>query len=281
MINDRGENVLEAPPSTPVEVLGFSGVVEAGDKFYVMEDEREAKAISESRRFALREKDMAATGAKTLDIYQMLREGGIKDLNLIIKGDVRGSIGALSESLQRLSTDEVKLNVIHIAVGDVTENDVMLASASQAIVIGFNVRPTPQASKLAEREGVEIKLYNVIYEAISDVREAMEGLLEPELREVTSGRAEVIELFSISRLGTVAGCHVNSGRVLRNSPARIIRNNRIIHEGKIDSLRRFSQDVREITSGQDCGILITDFSDFELGDIIESYIYEEVPARLR
>jgi len=281
MINDRGENVMEAPPSTPVEVLGFSGVVEAGDKFYVMEDEKEAKAISESRRVALREKDMAATGGKTLDIYQMLREGGIKDLNLIIKGDVRGSIGALSESLQRLSTDEVKLNVIHIAVGDVTENDVMLASASQAIVIGFNVRPTPQASRLAEREGVDIKLYNVIYEAISDVREAMEGLLEPELREVTSGRAEVIELFSISRLGTVAGCHVNTGRMLRNSPARIIRNNRVIHEGKIDSLRRFSQDVREMTSGQDCGILITDFSDFELGDIIESYTYEEIPARLR
>ena len=281
MINDRGENVLEAPPSTPVEVLGFSGVVEAGDKFYVMEDEREAKTISESRRFALREKDMAATGARTLDIYQMLREGGIKDLNLIIKGDVRGSIGALSESLQRLSTDEVKLNVIHIAVGDVTENDVMLASASQAIVIGFNIRPTTQASKLAEREGVDIKIYNVIYEAISDVREAMEGLLEPELREVTSGRAEVIELFSISRLGTVAGCHVNSGRVLRNSPARVIRNNRIIYEGKLDSLKRFSQDVREIASGQDCGILISDFSDFELGDIVESYTYEEIPARLR
>jgi translation initiation factor IF-2 len=281
MINDRGENVQEASPSTPVEVLGFSGVAEAGDKFYVLEDEKEAKSISESRRVALREKGMAATGAKTLDLYQMLREGGIKDLNLIIKGDVRGSIGALSESLQRLSSDEVKLNVIHIAVGDVTENDVMLASASQAIVIGFNVRPTPQASKLAEREGVEMKLYNVIYEAISDVREAMEGLLEPELREVTSGRAEVIELFSISRVGTVAGCHVNSGRVLRNSPARIIRNNRIIHESKIDSLRRFSQDVREITSGQDCGILINDFSDFELGDIIESYTYEEIPARLR
>ncbi len=281
MINDRGENVQEAPPSTPVEVLGFSGVVEAGDRFYVMEDEREAKAIGESRRATLRQKDMAATGVRTLDLYQMLREGGMKDLNLIIKGDVRGSIGALSESLQRLSSDEVKLNVIHIAVGDVTENDVMLASASQAIVIGFNVRPTPQAAKLAEREGVDIKLYNVIYEAISDVREAMEGLLEPELREVTSGRAEVIELFSISRVGTVAGCHVNSGRMLRNSPARIIRNNRTIHEGKIDSLRRFSQDVREIASGQDCGILISDFSDFELGDIIESYTYEEIPARLR
>ena len=280
MINDHGENVQEAPPSTPVEVLGFSGVAEAGDKFYVL-DEKETKAISESRKAELREKDMAPTTTRTLDLYQMLREGEIKDLILIIKGDVQGSVEALSESLERLSTDEVKLNVIHIDVGAITGNDVMLASASQAMIIGFNVRPTLQASKLADREGAEIKLYNVIYEVISDVRTAMEGMLEPELREVISGRAEVIELFSISRLGTVAGCHVNSGRVLRNSPMRVIRNNRVIYEGKIDSLKRFSQDARDISSGQDCGILINDFSDFELGDIIESYIYEEIPARLR
>ena len=180
----------------------------------------------------------------------------------------------------RLSSEEVKLNIIHRAVGDITENNVMLASASKAIVVGFNVRPTSQASKLAEREGVDLKLYNVIYEAISDVRAAMEGLLEPELREVISGRAEVLELFSISRVGTVAGCQVNSGRVLRNSSVRVIRNNRTIHEGKIRSLRRFSDDVREITTGQDCGIVVEDFNDFELGDIIESYTYEQVPARL-
>jgi translation initiation factor IF-2 len=280
MINDHGENVLEAPPSTPVEVLGFSGVPEAGDQFYALKDEREARAISESRKAALLERDRAATGRKTLDLYQMIREGRIKDLNIIIKGDVRGSIEALAESLQRLSTDVVKLNVIHMAVGDITENDVMLASASKAIITGFNVRLTSQASKLADREGVEIRLYNVIYEAISDVRTAMEGLLEPELREVVSGRAEVIELFSISRLGTVAGCHVNSGRMLRGSPMRVIRNNRTIYEGKIDSLRRFSEDMREIASGQECGILVNDFGDFELGDIIESYTHEEVPARL-
>lgn len=280
MINDHGENIQEAPPSTPVEVLGFSGVPEAGDRFYVLKDEREARAIGEMRKAAFIERDRATTGRKTLDLYQMIREGEIKDLNIIIKGDVRGSVEALAESLQRLSTDEVKLNVIHAAVGDITENDVMLASASKAIITGFNVHPTSQASKLAEREGVEIKLYNVIYEAISDVRAAMEGLLEPELREVISGRAEVIELFNISRLGTVAGCHVNSGRVLRGSPMRVIRNNRTIYEGKIDSLRRFSQDAQEIASGQECGILVNDFSDFELGDVIESYIYEEVPARL-
>jgi translation initiation factor IF-2 len=260
-------------------VLGFSGVPEAGDKFYVLQDEREAKSISESRRAALLESTRAA-GKRTLDLYQMIREGEIKDLNIIIKGDVRGSIEALAESLQRLSTDEVKLNVIHIAVGDITENDVMLASASNAIVIGFHVRPTSQASKLAEREQVEIHLYNVIYEAISDVKAAMEGMLEPELREVVLGRAEVIELFDISRLGTVAGCHVSNGRVVRDLSVRVIRNNRTIYEGKIDSLRRFSEDVREIASGQECGILINGFRDFELGDIIESYTYEEIPARL-
>jgi translation initiation factor IF-2 len=280
MINDRGENVQEAYPSTPVEVLGFSGVPEAGDRFYVMDAEKEARSISESRRAAHLERGRAATSRKTLDLYQMIKEGEIKDLNIIIKGDVQGSIEALAESLQRLSADEVKLNVIHIAVGDVTETDVMLASASKAMVIGFNIRPTPQALKLAEKEGVEIKLYNVIYEAISDVKAAMEGLLEPELREAISGRAEVIELFNISRLGTVAGCHVNSGRVTRDSFVRVIRNNRTVHEGKINSLRRFSQDAREITSGQECGILVSDFNDFELGDIIESYTYEEIPARL-
>lgn len=280
MINDYGENVQTAPPSTPVEVLGFSGVPEAGDKFYVLKDEKEARAIGESRRAALLEKGRSASSRKTLDLYQMIREGEVKDLNAIIKGDVQGSIEALAESLHRLSTDEVKLNVIRIAVGDITENDVMLAEASKAIIVGFNVRLTSQASKLAEREGVVVKLYNVIYEAISDIRAAMEGLLEPELREVISGRAEVIELFSISRLGTVAGCHVNNGRVLRNSPIRVIRNNRTIYEGKINSLRRFSEDVREITSGQECGILLDDFNDFELGDVVESYTHEEVPARL-
>jgi translation initiation factor IF-2 len=280
MINDHGEHVKEAPPSTPVEVLGFSGVAEAGDGFYVLSDEREARSISESRRAALLEKGRAATSRKTLDLYQMIREGEIKDLNIIIKGDVSGSIEALAGSLNRISSDEVKLNVIHMAVGDITETDVMLASASKAVITGFNVRPTSQASKLAEKEEVEINLYNVIYEAISDIRSAMEGLLEPELREVISGRAEVIELFSISRLGVIAGCRVDSGRILRNSPIRVIRNNRTIYEGRINSLKRFSDDVRETASGQECGILLDNFNDFELGDIIESYIYEEIPATL-
>lgn len=280
MVNDKGKSVQEAPPSTPIEVLGCSGIPEAGDKFYVLKDEREAKTISESRQNVSIEKDRASTARKSLDLYQMIKEGKIKDLNIIIKGDVQGSIEALSESLQRLSTDEVKLNVIHSAVGSITENDIILASASEAMIIGFNVRPTSQATKLAEREEVDIKIYNVIYQAISDVRNAMEGLLEPEMREVLLGRVRVLETFVISRIGTIAGCNVDSGRVLRNSSVRVIRNNRTIFEGKIDSLKRFSDDVREVTSGQDCGILINGFNDYELGDILEAYTFEQIPAKL-
>ncbi len=280
LIDEHGQNLKEAPPSMPVEVLGFSGVSEAGDKFYVLNNEKEARAISESRKAALIEKSRASSGIKVLDLQQLIKEGEIKDLNIIIKGDVHGSIEALEGSLERLSTDAIKLNVIHNAVGNITENDVMLASASSAIITGFNVGLTRNASKLAEREGVQINLYDIIYEAISDIRNAMEGLLDPELREVILGRAEVIELFSISRLGVIAGCHVNSGRVPRDSSVRVIRNNRTIHEGQINSLKRFSDDVREITAGQECGILISNFRDFELGDIIESYTHEEIPAKL-
>ncbi len=280
LLDEHGQNIKEAPPSMPVEVLGFSGVSEAGDKFYVLNNEKEARSISESRKAILIEKGRASSGVRVTDLYQLIKDGEIKDLNIIIKGDVHGSIEALAGSLERLSTDAVKLNVIHIAVGNITVNDVMLASASSAIITGFNVSLTQNASKLAEREGVEINLYDVIYEAISDIRSAMEGLLDPELREVILGRAEVIELFSISRLGVIAGCHVNSGRVLRDSSVRVIRNNRTIHEGQINSLKRFSDDVREITAGQECGILISDFRDFELGDIIESYTHEEIPAKL-
>ncbi len=280
MINDKGKSIQEAYPSTPIEILGCSGVPEAGDKFYVVADEREAKEISESRMNASIEKDRASTARKSLDLYQMIKDGKVKDLNLIIKGDVQGSIEALSESLQTLGTEEVKINMIHSAVGNITENDVMLASASNAMIIGFNVRPTAQASKLAEKEGINIKIYNVIYQAISDVKTAVEGLLEPETREVILGRLQVIETFVISRIGTVAGCRVDSGRVLRNSSIRVIRNNRIIFDGKISSLKRFSDDVREVTLGQECGILLDGFNDYLFGDILEAYTFEQIPAKL-
>lgn len=280
MINDHGEQVKEAPPSTPVEVLGFSGVAEAGDKFYVMSDEKEARGISAARKTEALEKGRAAIGGPKVDLLQMIKEGEIKDLNVIIKGDVRGSIEAITGSLERLKSSEVSLNIIHADVGNITENDIMLASASKAIVIGFSVRSTSQASRLAEREDVSVRLYDVIYEAISDIRAAMEGMLTPELREVISGRASVIELFTVSRLGTVAGCRVDSGTILRVSSVRVIRNNRTLHEGAISSLRRFSDDAREVTSGQECGIMVEGFNDFELGDIIESYTHEEIPATL-
>lgn len=280
MVDDRGRNLQEAPPSTPVEVLGCSGVPEAGDKFYAVKDEKEAKAISESRRSLILEKDRAATARKGLDIYQLIKDGKIKELNIILKGDVQGSIEALSESLLRLSNDEVKVSIIHSAVGSITENDVMLASASNAIIIGFNVRPTAHASKLAEREHVDIRLYNVIYQAISEVRMIVEGLLEPEMREVVLGRAQILEIFNISRIGTIAGCQVINGKVVRNQPVRVLRNNRSIFEGKIDSLRIFSEDVREVTSGQECGIFINGFSDFQKGDILECYTFEQVPVKL-
>ena len=280
MVDDKGKNLQEALPSTPVEVLGCSGVPEAGDKFYAVNDEKEAKAISESRRSMSLERDRSATGRKSLDIYQLIKDGKVKDLNIILKGDVQGSIEALSESLLRLNNEEVKINIIHSAVGSITENDVMLASASDAIVIGFNVRPTAHAAKLAEREHVDIRLYNVIYQAISEVRTIMEGLLEPELREVILGRAQILEVFNISRVGTIAGCQVINGRVVRNQPVRVLRNNRSIFEGKIDSLKIFSEDVREVASGQECGILVNGFSDFQRGDILECYTFEQVPVKL-
>ncbi len=280
MVDDKGRNLQEAKPSTPIEVLGCSGVPEAGDKFYAVKDEKEAKAISESRKNLIIEKDRATTGRKSLDIYQLIKDGKVKDLNIILKGDVQGSIEALSESLLRLSNDEVKVSIIHSAVGSVTENDVMLASASNAIIIGFNVRPTSHAAKLAEKEHVDIRLYNVIYQAISEVKTIIEGLLEPELREVILGRAQILEVFNISRIGTIAGCQVINGRVVRNQPVRVLRNNRSIFEGKIDSLRIFSEDVREVSSGQECGIFVNGFSDFQKGDILECYTFEQVPVKL-
>jgi len=280
MVDDKGNSLQEALPSTPVELLGCSGAPEAGDKFYAISDEREAKTISELRKTVSIEKGRAATGVKTFDLQQMIKEGKIKDLNIIIKGDVQGSIEALSESLLRLNNEEVKINIIHSAVGGITENDVMLASASDAIIIGFSVRPATYAAKLAEREQVDIRLYDIIYQAIAEVRTIMEGLLEPELREVVLGRAQILEVFNISRIGTIAGCLIINGKVVRNQPVRVLRNNRTIFDGKINSLKIFSEDVREVASGQECGILVDGFTEFQQGDILECYTFEQIPAKL-
>ncbi|MFQ6041029.1 MAG: translation initiation factor IF-2 [Candidatus Poribacteria bacterium] len=281
MINDRGENVKEAGPSTPVEVLGFTGVPEAGDKFYALEKEKDAQAISELRLAKYREDHLNPQSRISLEeLYKQIREGNIKELNLILKGDVRGSLEAISESLINLNTREVKLNLIHKAVGNITETDVLLASASNAIIIGFNVRATGSVSRKAALEGVEIRTYDIIYNVIADVRAAMEGLLEPEIREVVLGRAEVRELFRVPRMGVIAGSYVSRGRIVRNQFLRVLRGNREINSGKVDSLRRFKDNVDEVPAGYECGIGMENFDDFQLDDILECYTHEKVTRRL-
>jgi len=281
MINDKGKKIQEAGPATPVEVLGISGVPQAGDTFVVVADERKARQIALSRQEKHRQEAMAAQRRLTLDdLHRRIQEGEIKELRMIIKGDVQGTIEPLRDSLERLSTETVKLKVIHSSVGSITETDVMLASASDAIVLGFNIRPEPKAQKLAEQEGVDIRLYNVIYEAIAQVKAAMEGLLEPKYVKKLVGRAEVRNLFQISKVGTVAGCYVTEGKVMRDGPMRLLRDGRVIHEGRIASLRRFKEDVKEVTDGYECGMVLLNFNDIKIEDVIEAYEMEAVVQKL-
>ena len=282
MINDRGHRVKSAPPSTPVEVLGFTGVPEAGDPFSAVAAEKDAKAISESRQAQHRATQLGPQSRVSLDdLFQQIREGDIKELNIIVKGDVQGSVEAVFDSLQRLSTDEVKINIIHQAVGGVTETDVLLASASNAIVVGFNVHPTTGALIAKENEDIDVRTYSVIYDLISDVTSAMEGLLEPEVREVVVGRGIVRELFRTPRMGTIAGSYVNWGRIIRNYALRVLRDNRLIYEGKVDSLRHFKDDVTEVQANYECGIGVSAFDDFKVDDVLECYTHERIPRSLR
>jgi len=277
LINDKGQKLKKATPSTPVEVLGFSDIPEAGDIFQVIKDDKKARQIAEKRAQSKREAELQKTKRVSLDdLYRHIKEGEIKELNLIIKGDVQGSVGALKDSLSKIDSDDVRLQVIHSGVGAVTESDVMLASASNAIIIGFNVRPEPKARKMAETENVEIKTYRVIYEVIEDIKGAMTGLLEPEYEEVILGRAEVRETFKVSRLGTIAGCYVLDGKLTRDSGVRVIRDNVVIHEGKINSLKRFKEDVKEVGEGFECGLMVEKFNDIKEGDVLESFVMQEV-----
>ena len=282
MIDDRGHRVKKAPPSTPVEVLGFTGVPEAGDQFFAVDSERDSKAISESRQAQHRVTQLGPQSRVSLDdLFQQISEGDIKELNIIVKGDVQGSVEAVVDSLQTLSTDEVKINVIHQAVGGITETDVLLASASNAIVVGFNVHPTTGALIAKENEDIDVRTYSVIYGLISDVRSAMEGLLEPEVREVVVGRGIVRELFKTPRMGTIAGSYVNWGRIIRNYALRVLRDNRLIYEGKVDSLRHFKEDVTEVQANYECGIGVNAFDDFKMDDVLECYTHERIPRSLR
>jgi len=282
LIDDTGKRINEALPSTPVEVIGFPEVPQAGDIFLVVQDERRARQIAISR--LQREKMAALARQKRLslgDVYTRIKEGEIKELNVIIKADVQGSVEAVKDALEMIKHPDVKVRTIHCGVGGINESDVMLASASNAIVIGFNIRPDPKASALAEREGVDIRLYSIIYEAIDDIKKALEGLLEPTITERVIGRAEVRQTFNISRVGTIAGCYVIDGTVTRaSSGVRVIRDNVVIYESRIASLKRFKEDAREVQAGFECGILIENFNDIKVGDILEVYQKEEVAARI-
>lgn len=281
MMSDDGKRIKVAGPSTPVEVLGFTGVPEAGDLFFVVDSEKDARAISEERQDKYRISKLGTHSHVSLDdLFQQIQEGDIKELNVIVKGDVQGSVQAIAESLIKLSTPEVKINIIHEATGGITETDILLASASDAIVVGFNVHPTTEAVKATETEGIDVRTYTVIYDIISDIRSAMEGLLDPEVREVIIGRAEVREIFKVPRIGLVAGSYVNWGRIAFNQPLRVLRENRLIYEGKVDSLRRFKDNVNEVQANYECGIGIGEFDDIEIGDVLECYVHEQIARTL-
>ena len=281
MQNDRGEKVTEAGPSMPVELVGLSGVPDAGDIFVAMKDEKQAKEIATLRQIKQREVEFAKHTKLSLeDLYKRIQSGEVKDLNVVVKGDVQGSVEAVSESLRKLATDAVRLNVIHSAVGAVTETDVNLAAASNAIIIGFNVRPEVKAQGHAEREGVDIRLYSIIYDAVEDVKKAMEGLLDPTFKEKFLGRVEIRDVFSVPKFGNVAGCYVLDGKMVRNAQVRLLRDNVVVYEGKMSSLRRFKDDVKEVASAYECGIGLENYHDIKVGDIIEAFEMEKIATKL-
>jgi translation initiation factor IF-2 len=281
MTNDRGIQVEEAGPSSPVEVTGLSGTPEAGDTFHAVESEKAAKDVASHRQRKLREAELASSSKISLEqLYARLQEGEVKELKVILKADVQGSVEAVKDSLGKLSTEACRLVVIHGAVGGITESDISLASASDAIILGFNVRPEAKASAQAETEGVDIRLYNIIYDAVADVRNAMEGLLAPTYREKHLGTLEVRDTFHVSKVGTIAGCYVTDGKVVRGSQVRLVRDSVVVWEGKMSSLKRFKDDVREVSSGYECGLSLENYNDIKVGDIIEAFEMEEVKSTL-
>jgi translation initiation factor IF-2 len=283
MVDDRGRLVKSAGPSFPVEIIGLTGSPSAGEPFLVMESEQIAREIAEKREVRRRIAGLAPTTQKhiTLEgLHSFIEEGKVKELNVILKADVQGSIEAVSQSLEKLSTLQVRIKILHAAVGGINESDVNLAIASDAIVIGFNVRPEMTASELAEREGVDIKLYRIIYDLIEEVRSAMTGMLEPKFREKIIGHAEVRQLFKISRLGTIAGCFVRDGEIIRDAKVRVVRDNIVVYEGNLSSLKRFKEDVKRVQNAMECGLSIENFNDIKEGDIIEAYTMEQVAVTL-
>ena len=281
MLDDKGKKIKKAGPSVPVEIHGLSEVPEAGDIFTVVEDEKVAKNIADKRRDKQKMSQLSSNGTKVTleDLFNQIQEGKLKELKVIVKADVQGSVEAVKQSLSKLSNDEVKVLTIHGGVGAINETDVMLAAASNAIIIGFNVRPQSQAAALAEKDNVEIKLYRVIYNAIEDIEAAMKGMLEPQYKEVIIGHAEIRQIFKATNIGTIAGCMITDGKITRNSEARILRDSIVVYEGKLASLKRFKDDAKEVAAGYECGLNFEKFTDFKEGDIVEAFIQELVPRK--
>jgi translation initiation factor IF-2 len=281
MYNERGKIVEDAGPSTPVLILGLNGAPQAGDEFHVLDDEKEAKDIATKREQLQREQGLRTRKHITLDeIGRRIAIGNFKELNVIVKGDVDGSVEALSDSLIKLSTPEIVVNIIHKAVGQISESDVLLAAASNAIIIGFQVRPSMNARKLAEKEQIEVRLYSIIYNAIEELKDAMEGMLSPEIREEIVATLEIKEVFKITKVGTIAGCMVKEGRIQRNTKVRVIRDGIVVYTGDLASLKHFKDEAKEVVSGQECGLNIENFNDIKVGDIIEGFKETEVKKKL-
>ena len=281
MQDERGRNIKSAGPATPISILGLDGAPQAGDKFSVLEDEREAKQIASKRSQLQREQSVRTQRHITLDeIGRRIALGDFKELNIILKGDVDGSVEALTDSFQKLSTDEIQVNIIHKGVGAITESDVLLASASDAIIIGFNVRPMGNARAIAEKEEIDMRTYSIIYDAINDLKDAMEGMLSPEMKEEITGTAEIRETFKISKIGTIAGCMVTSGKIFRNSKIRLIRDGVVTHTGELASLKRFKDDVKEVSKGYDCGLQVKNYNDIRIDDVVEAFQEVAVKKKL-
>lgn len=283
MQDERGKTVKKAGPATPVSILGLDGgAPQAGDKFHVLEDEREAKQIAAKRSQLQREQSVRTQRHITLDeIGRRIALGEFKELNIILKGDVDGSVEALTDSFQKLSTEEIQVNIIHKGVGAITESDVLLASASDAIIIGFNVRPMGNARDVADKEEIDIRMYSIIYDAINDLKDAMEGMLSPEIKEEITGTAEIRETFKISKVGTIAGCMVTNGKIFRNAGIRLIRDGVVVFTGELASLKRFKDDVKEVSKGYDCGLQVKNYNDIKEGDIVEAFQEVAVKKKLK
>lgn len=281
MINAKGKRVKQAGPSTAVEILGLSEVPQGGDQFVAVPTDKIARSVSEKRQLIQREEMLKSSQRMSLDdLFNQMNEGQVKDLNVVIKADVQGSVQAVKQSLEKLSTEEVNVRVIHGGVGAINESDVLLAAASNAIIIGFNVRPVSGAESLADKEGVDIRTYTIIYKAIEDIQAAMSGLLDPELRDEDTGKAEIREVYKISGVGAVAGCYVTSGKIYRNCKVRIVRDGIIIQECELLALKRFKDDVKEVNSGYECGMSFVNYNDIKVGDIVEAYVQKEVKREL-